>query len=142
MLKRFTYTRIHADEHGESHFERLEVELGSQGAIGWLSEKFPVSTMEFRVNAPDYDRDYHTAPARQFIILLNGAIEITTSLGEARRFGQGISCSWRIPPAKDTRHGTWKRLNEGRSSSRSDGRRRSVEPSVLRSPFSDHFNMK
>jgi hypothetical protein len=39
--------------------------------------------------APLYDYDFHTAPARQYIILLDGAIAIETSLGEKREFKAG-----------------------------------------------------
>ncbi len=83
------YTRIYADAQGESHFEDVEVPLVPNGLVGSLSEKIPISTMQFRLNKPDYDWDFHTAPARQFIILLDGAIEITTSLGESRTFKAG-----------------------------------------------------
>ncbi len=40
----------------------------------------------FRRVLPSYDYDFHTAPARQFIILLDGKIEIETSLGYKRIF--------------------------------------------------------
>ncbi len=43
----------------------------------------------FRENKADFDRDFHNAPTRQFIILLDGEIEITTSLGAVRRFRGG-----------------------------------------------------
>jgi hypothetical protein len=43
----------------------------------------------FRANAPDYDLDWHTAPRRQYIVLLDGEIEITVSDGEMRRFAGG-----------------------------------------------------
>jgi quercetin dioxygenase-like cupin family protein len=38
---------------------------------------------------PSYDWDFHTAPQKQYIILLDGEIEIETSLGEIRRFNAG-----------------------------------------------------
>ncbi len=83
------YTRIFADAEGESHFEDVEVDLVPDGPIGSLSGMIPVNSLQFRLNEPDYDWDFHTAPARQFIILLDGAIEITTSLGESRIFKAG-----------------------------------------------------
>jgi hypothetical protein len=83
------YTRIYTDPSGESRFETVEVPLGEKGPIGSLSEAFPVSSLEFRENGPDYDYDFHNAPARQFVIMLDGEIEITSSLGETRRFTAG-----------------------------------------------------
>ena len=43
----------------------------------------------FREVEPGYDWNYHNAPARQYIILLDGEIEIETSLGEKRTFKGG-----------------------------------------------------
>jgi uncharacterized cupin superfamily protein len=43
----------------------------------------------FRKNEPGYHWDFHHAPAKQFIILLDGEIEITTSNEEKRNFKGG-----------------------------------------------------
>lgn len=83
------YTRIFSDEKGESHFENVEIALKESGPLGLMSEVLPVRFLQFRENVADYYWDYHNAPARQFIILLDGEIEITTSLDEKRRFGPG-----------------------------------------------------
>lgn len=83
------YTRIYADNNGESHFEEVAIPLTDKGMVGALSEAFPVKNVVFRENKADYDWDFHTAPARQFIILLDGEIQITTSLGEVKRFKAG-----------------------------------------------------
>ncbi len=83
------YTRIYSDEHGDSHFERVDVTLSERGKIGHLSELMSVKNLQFRENKPDYNWDFHNAPARQFIILLDGEIEIETSLGEKRSFKGG-----------------------------------------------------
>lgn len=83
------YTRLYADPHGESRFEVVEVPLSEKGMIGYLSDKFPVKSMQFRENPADYDWDFHNAPQKQFIILLDGVIEITTSLGESHTFSAG-----------------------------------------------------
>lgn len=83
------YCRIFADQDGETHFEDVEIPLKDNGEIGRLSDKFPVSSLQFRENKPDYHYDFHTAPDRQFIILLDGKIEITTSQGVSRQFKAG-----------------------------------------------------
>jgi uncharacterized cupin superfamily protein len=41
------------------------------------------------VTPPEYDFDWHPAPQRQYIVLLDGEIEITVADGEARRFRGG-----------------------------------------------------
>ena len=88
-VKKFPYTRLYTDSNGESRFEEVEVPLDESGPIGYLSDRYKVKDIQFRVNDADYDWGFHNAPARQFIILLDGEIEITTSLGEKRKFGGG-----------------------------------------------------
>src|SRR5690554_8236768 len=85
----FKITRVYADERGESRFKDLELPLEEAGEIGFLSEKIPAKEVIFRKVKPSYDYDFHTAPQRQFIILLDGEIEIETSLGEKRTFNGG-----------------------------------------------------
>lgn len=82
-------TRIFSDEKGESHFEDLEIPLVDQGEIGFLSENFEVKKLQFRKVSADYDYDFHHAPQKQFIVLLDGGVEIQTSLGEIRQFQTG-----------------------------------------------------
>jgi hypothetical protein len=83
------YTRIYSDERGESHFEQVEIPMKDEGIIGSLSDSFNVKYLQFRENTADYSWDFHNAPVKQFIILLDGEIKITVSTGEARRFGSG-----------------------------------------------------
>lgn len=82
-------TRIFSDEKGESHFEDLEIPLVDQGEIGFLSEDVEVKKLQFRKVSADYDYDFHHAPQKQYIILLDGGVEIETSLGEVRQFQTG-----------------------------------------------------
>lgn len=85
----FKITRLYSDEHGESHFEELELPLKEAGEIGALSDRIPAGDIIFREVKPTYDYDFHNAPQRQYIILLDGEIEIETSLGDKRVFGAG-----------------------------------------------------
>ena len=81
-------TRIFNDENGESHFEDIEIPLVDQGEIG-LSEDINVKKLQFRKVSADYDYDFHHAPQKQYIVLLDGGVEIETSLGEIRQFQTG-----------------------------------------------------
>lgn len=85
----FTYTRVYSDENGDSRFEDVSVPLDEAGEIGALSSIIPAQGIVFREVKPGYDYDFHTAPQRQFIILLDGEIEIETSLGAKRIFKGG-----------------------------------------------------
>lgn len=82
----FQITRIYSDSNGESHFEDFEIPLQNKGDIGFLSEDQAVKSIVFREVLPSYDYDFHNAPDRQYIILLDGGVEIETSLGEKRKF--------------------------------------------------------
>ena len=82
-------TRVYATADGHSRFEEVEISLRDAGDIGRLSETLPVDQIIFRENNPDYDYDWHCAPARQFVVLLDGNIELEVSGGETRRFGGG-----------------------------------------------------
>ncbi len=85
----FRITRVYTDKSGDSRFEDAEIELKEAGEIGFLSELIPAKGIVFREVLPTYDFDFHNAPQRQYIILLDGKIEIETSLGEKRTFGAG-----------------------------------------------------
>jgi hypothetical protein len=82
-------TRVYADAAGETHFEEVEVPVRDAGKIGRLSDPIPAKSVIFRTNDPDYNYDWHNAPARQYIVLLDGEIELEVSDGEIRRFRGG-----------------------------------------------------
>lgn len=84
----FKVTRVFADENGESHFEEIAYPLTDAGPIGFLSDRFKVKELVFRKVSPTYD-DFHTAPQRQYVVLLDEGVEIETSLGEKRVFSPG-----------------------------------------------------
>jgi quercetin dioxygenase-like cupin family protein len=49
----------------------------------------PASGIMFGEAAPSYDLDWHPAPRRQYVINLDGAMQITASDGEVRTIGTG-----------------------------------------------------
>jgi hypothetical protein len=85
----FTITRIYTDIQGDSRFEDTEIPLKDSGDIGFLSEIMPAKGIIFREVMPAYDYGFHNTPQRQYIILLDGEIEIETSLGIKRNFKAG-----------------------------------------------------
>lgn len=81
--------RLYTDNAGDSCFEEVDIPLEGAGEIGRLSEHLPATSIIFRETGGDYDYDFHNAPERQFIIMLDGVIEIETSRGERRVFEGG-----------------------------------------------------
>ena len=85
----FQVTRVYSDSNGDTRFEDVSISLIDAGKIGKLSEGFPVSSIIFREVEASYDYDFHNAPQRQYLILIDGGIEIETTLGEKRQFQTG-----------------------------------------------------
>lgn len=82
-------TRLYTGSDNESHFEDIEIELDSAGEIGTLSEKVDATGIIFRRTGPDYDYDWHNAPRRQYIIMLDGAVDVEIGDGTVQRFSTG-----------------------------------------------------
>lgn len=82
-------TRLYTGDDNASHFEDMDIPLEDQGAIGMLSRPLQVGSIIFRETGSDYDYDWHTAPRRQFVIMLAGEVDIEVSGGVMRRFGPG-----------------------------------------------------
>lgn len=85
----FQVTRLYSDINGDSRFEEIFIPLNDAGEIGKLSEGLPVASIIFREVEATYDYDFHNAPQKQYLILIDGGIEIETSLGEKRKFTPG-----------------------------------------------------
>ena len=85
----FQITRVYSDINGDTHFEDIEIPLTHAGNVGQLSNVLPATGIIFREVEPSYDWNFHPAPQKQYIILLDGEIEIETSLGEKRIFTAG-----------------------------------------------------
>ena len=82
-------TRVTTTTDGGSQFESEDIELTDAGEIGRLSRGYAATSVVFRENDPSYDFDWHCAPRRQFIVLLDGEIEVEVTSGEKRRFRGG-----------------------------------------------------
>jgi hypothetical protein len=80
---------LYVDEKGETHFRDIEVEWVEEGPAGKLSKRQAATGIIFREVQPSYDLDWHPAPRRQYIINLDGGVQITASDGNARVIGAG-----------------------------------------------------
>jgi hypothetical protein len=85
----FPVTRLYSDSNGDTRFEDISIPLTDAGEIGKLSEGLPVKSIIFREVEASYDYNFHNAPQKQYLILIDGGIEIETSLGEKRQFQTG-----------------------------------------------------
>lgn len=85
----FNITKVFSDANGDTHFEDIIIPLNDKGTIGFLSEAEKIKHLVFRKVTATYNFDFHPAPTRQYVVLLDGAIEIETSLGAKRKFTSG-----------------------------------------------------
>ena len=85
----FSVTKVYSDSKGDSHFLDVVIPFTDAGNLGSVSKEIPASGIIFREVEPSYSWDFHTAPQKQYIILLDGEIEMETSLGDKRTFKAG-----------------------------------------------------
>ncbi len=80
---------LYEDEQGVSHWRDVEVEWTEQTVGGPASSRGHASGVIFRQMPVTYDLDWHPAPRHQYIINLDGGVQITASDGERRSIGAG-----------------------------------------------------
>lgn len=81
--------RIYTGPDNQSHFEDLQIPLKDGGNIGFLSERIKATGIVFRETAGDYNYDFHTAPRRQYVVNLEGEVEIEVGDGSKRILRSG-----------------------------------------------------
>jgi len=82
------YTRVYSDSSGESHFETVTA-VGEESAVGLMTEPTYPSSMQFRDSGTANDFEWHNAPQKLYIVMLEGKVKIEVSDGEQRVFGPG-----------------------------------------------------
>ena len=82
-------TRIYAGDDGRSRFEEVDVPLPIISEIGRMSERGDATGIVFRENDESYDLDWHPAPARQYVVTLQGEVEVEAGDGTKHIFGPG-----------------------------------------------------
>jgi hypothetical protein len=80
---------LYCDANGESHWRDVEVQWVEERNSSKLSARLPANGIIFRETSGDYDLSWHPAPRRQYIINLDGGVQITASDGEARVINAG-----------------------------------------------------
>lgn len=93
-VSRITYARVFTDSTGETHFDDVEIDLcpvvlAPPAPPLDLSPFTPVARYAFCAFSAEWGGDWHSAPRRQFFLILSGELEFEVSDGEVRRFGEG-----------------------------------------------------
>jgi hydroxyethylthiazole kinase-like sugar kinase family protein len=77
-------SRMYADENGDTTWQAIDLAEHENWRKG-----FDAKDIKFGVREPNIPQDWHAAPARQFVIVLSGQLEITYVDGTKRVFGAG-----------------------------------------------------
>jgi hypothetical protein len=77
--------RIYSGDDGQTHFEDLPLPTRESHNVAVQAG----ANVVFRRFPADYWSDWHTAPRRQYIFVLEGQVEIGIGDGTTRRFGPG-----------------------------------------------------
>lgn len=82
-------TRMYTGEDGKSYFEDYDCGHETIQPLGHYSKKYPASGIMFRDFEAGLTFEMHTAPQPQYIIYLEGKVEVTTSSGQVKIFTPG-----------------------------------------------------
>jgi quercetin dioxygenase-like cupin family protein len=77
-------TRLYTGADGQTHIEELDFASHPE-----LTQLLATKGVVFRTTEPGRFSDWHTAPRRQFVITLEGEVEIGLADGSVHRFGPG-----------------------------------------------------
>lgn len=76
--------RLYTGPDNKSHFEDIQVPLKDGGKVGFISELYKATGVVFRETTGDYNYDFHPAPRRQYVVNLEGEVEIEVGDGTRR----------------------------------------------------------
>jgi hypothetical protein len=88
------YTRIYADENGESHFEDVVAagtvrQAPTSTGVSEYAEPLSARAVILRRVVRAHPDEPHVSPGRRLMVNLSGIVEVQVSDGEVRRFGPG-----------------------------------------------------
>ena len=83
------YITLFSGSDNKSHFKEESPDYAIQEHLGLYSKKIKVKGMQFRMFQANAVYDWHNAPQPQYIIYLNGKVEVEASDGEKRIFQDG-----------------------------------------------------
>ena len=84
-----TVVRLYSGPDNKSHFEDIQIPLKDAGKVGFISERYQATGVVFRETTGDYNYDFHPAPRRQYVVNLEGEVEIEVGDGTKRVLDPG-----------------------------------------------------
>jgi quercetin dioxygenase-like cupin family protein len=82
-------TRLYTGMDDRSHFEEIEVPFESREDFGQFTLPEPAKAVFFREIAPGYVYSWHNVVCREYVVMLEGTVEVEVGSGEKRVFKKG-----------------------------------------------------
>jgi len=82
-------TRLYTGDDGESHFEDIEIRLQDTGSTSRQSEHMKATGIYFVETDGTLDIHWRNAPRQQYVVILEGGLEMDVGDGTKRQFGLG-----------------------------------------------------
>lgn len=82
-------TKLYTGEDQHSHFCEMDTGAATAEILGKYSAPYPVKNIFFRDFEPGAVYDWHNAPQPQYIVYLEGEVEVETSNGVKKTFKPG-----------------------------------------------------
>jgi quercetin dioxygenase-like cupin family protein len=94
MTRTTEIVRLFTGSDGASHFRNETLDVAAvpfapPAPDAYISAPVPAHRFLLLVLPPGWSSDPHPAPSRQFMVMMRGALEVTTSDGEQRIFSAG-----------------------------------------------------
>jgi uncharacterized cupin superfamily protein len=87
-------TEIFADDEGETHFRVIEIHFEERAFAPpsmpvHVSAAVATTTSLFMIAPPDWDKEFHATPRKQFCVMLKGKLRVLATDGETIEMGPG-----------------------------------------------------
>ena len=81
--------KLYTGRDNKSYFEEIDMGTETEQPLGHYSKQYPATGIQFREFEQGAHYDWHNAPQPQYIIYLEGEVEVETSGGEKYIFKPG-----------------------------------------------------
>jgi hypothetical protein len=103
-------THLKTNSKNESEFGSIEISLDRQGVEQFANLRAPHG-MIFNETDAGHEYPWHNAPQRQWVVTLQGEIEVKLRNGNLRGLALEVYCSLTTSKVQATRHCSWTRYS-------------------------------
>jgi uncharacterized cupin superfamily protein len=82
-------TRLYTGTDNQSHFEEIEVPFESREDFGLITLPEAAKAVFIREIPPGYSYTWHNVLCREYVVMIDGTVEIETGSGKKKVFRKG-----------------------------------------------------